>query len=160
MAIIEAEARRSAAEATKEPDGLMLFDGLCNFCSTSVNLALALDRKGVIRFCPIQTPYGRALAERHGLDPDDPTTFVFFDGGVPKQRSTGALAVAARLPTPWPQLASVARLVPRSWRDGAYDWIAARRYSLFGRRAACRLPTPAERARFVTDLDETGLGEA
>jgi predicted DCC family thiol-disulfide oxidoreductase YuxK len=43
-------------EPTAAPDGLMLFDGLCNFCSTSVNLALALDCKGVIRFCPIQSP--------------------------------------------------------------------------------------------------------
>ena len=50
--------------ATEAPDGLMLFDGLCNFCSASVNLALALDRPGAIRFCPIQSPYGRLLAAR------------------------------------------------------------------------------------------------
>jgi predicted DCC family thiol-disulfide oxidoreductase YuxK len=141
--------------AESAPDGLMLFDGLCNFCSTSVKLALALDRRGVIRFCPIQSPYGRALATRHGLDPDDPSTFVFFDAGVPKLRSTGALALAARLPAPWRQLGAVAGLIPRGWRDGLYDWIAANRYRLFGRRTACRLPTPAERARFVTELDPT-----
>jgi predicted DCC family thiol-disulfide oxidoreductase YuxK len=142
------------------PDGLMLFDGLCNFCSAWVNLALALDRRGAIRFSPIQSPYGRALAERHGLDPDDPTTFVFFDAGVPKLRSTAALALAARLAAPWPQLARVGRRVPQGWRDSVYDWIAAHRYQLFGRRAVCRLPTPAERARFVTGLDEAALGQA
>lgn len=135
------------------PDGLMLFDGLCNFCSTSVNLALALDRRGVIRFCPIQSPYGRALALEHGLDPDDPSTFVFFDAGAPKLRSAGALALASRLPAPWRQLAGAASLIPLAWRDGLYDWIAANRYRLFGRRSACRMPTPAERARFVTELD-------
>jgi predicted DCC family thiol-disulfide oxidoreductase YuxK len=135
------------------PDGLMLFDGLCNLCSTTVNVALALDRRSVIRFCPIQSPYGRALAARHGLDPDDPTTFVFFDAGVPKQRSTGALALAARLAPPWPQLAALLRVIPGAWRDGVYDWIAAHRYRLFGRRTACRLPTAAERSRFVTELE-------
>lgn len=135
------------------PDGLMLFDGFCNFCSTSVNLALALDRRGAIRFCPIQSPLGRALAERHGLDPDDPATFVIFDHGAPKLRSTAALALAARLPAPWRQLAAAAGLVPRTWRDGLYDWVAANRYRRFGRRTTCRLPTPAERARFVTELD-------
>jgi predicted DCC family thiol-disulfide oxidoreductase YuxK len=135
------------------PDGLMLFDGLCNFCSTSVNVALALDRRGALRFTPIQSPYGRALAERHGLDPDDPATFVFFDAGAPKLRSTAALALAARLPAPWRQLGAVAGLVPLSWRDGLYDLIAGNRYRLFGRRPTCRLPTPAERARFVTELD-------
>jgi predicted DCC family thiol-disulfide oxidoreductase YuxK len=137
----------------------MLFDGLCNLCSTTVNVALALDRRGVIRFCPIQSPYGRALAERHGLDPDDPTTFVFFDVGVPKQRSTGALALAARLAPPWPQLAAVLPVIPRAWRDGVYDWVAANRYRLFGRRTTCRLHTPAERSRFVTELDTPELAD-
>jgi predicted DCC family thiol-disulfide oxidoreductase YuxK len=135
------------------PDGLMLFDGLCNVCSASVNLALALDRRGVIRFCPIQSAYGRALARRHGLDPDDPATFVFFDAGAPKFRSAGALALAARLPAPW-RWARILSGVPRAWRDGVYDWIAANRYRLFGRRAVCRLPTEAERARFVTELGD------
>jgi len=135
------------------PDGLMLFDGMCNFCSASVNLALALDRRGVIRFCPIQSAYGRALAQRHGLDPDDPSTFVFFDGGTPKLRSSGALALAARLPPPW-RWARFAAAAPPAWRDGVYDWIAANRYRLFGRRDVCRLPTEAERTRFVTDLDD------
>jgi predicted DCC family thiol-disulfide oxidoreductase YuxK len=131
----------------------MLFDGLCHFCSTSVNLALALDRHAALRFCPIQSPYGQALARRHGLDPDDPSTFVFFDRGEPKFRSSGALGLAARLPAPWRWATGLA-LLPRTWRDGVYDWIAAHRYRLFGRRATCRLPTPAERARFVTELDE------
>ena len=136
------------------PDGLMLFDGVCNFCSASVNLALALDRRGMIRFCPIQSAYGQALARRHGLDPDDPATFVFFDHGAAKLRSTGALALATRLPAPWRWARDALRVVPRAqWRDGVYDWIAANRYRLFGRRQVCRLPTPAERARFVTELD-------
>src|SRR5580698_4636757 len=89
------------SEGSLEPDGLMLFDGLCNFCSASVNLALALDRRGAVRFCPIQSAYGRALARRHGLDPDDPATFVFFDHGAPLLRSAGVLAWAARPPAPW-----------------------------------------------------------
>jgi predicted DCC family thiol-disulfide oxidoreductase YuxK len=133
------------------PDGLMLFDGMCNFCSASVNLALALDRRGVLRFCPVQSPYGQALARDHGLDPDDPTTFVFFEHGEALTRSTGALALAARLPAPWRWSAGL-RAVPAAWRDGVYDWIAAHRYRLFGRRTVCRLPSEAERARFLTEL--------
>jgi|HubBroStandDraft_1064217.scaffolds.fasta_scaffold113150_2 predicted DCC family thiol-disulfide oxidoreductase YuxK len=135
-----------------EPDGLMLFDGLCNFCSVSVNLALALDRRGALRFCPIQSAYGRALASRYGLDADNPATFVFFDHGEAKLRSRGALALAARLPAPWRWATNLAA-IPRPWRDGAYDWIAANRYRLFGRRSVCRLPTEAERSRFVTEAD-------
>jgi predicted DCC family thiol-disulfide oxidoreductase YuxK len=152
MAANDEAAGEASSGEVGAPDGLMLFDGLCNFCSASVNLALALDRRGVVRFCPIQSAYGRLLATRHGLDPDDPTTFAFFDHGTPLFRSTGALALAARLPAPW-RWARLAAVMPRSWRDAVYDWIAANRYRLFGRRGVCRLPSEAERARFVTDLD-------
>jgi predicted DCC family thiol-disulfide oxidoreductase YuxK len=137
-------------EGPGEPDGLMLFDGMCNFCSTSVNIALALDRRGALRFCPIQSAYGLSLAAQHGLDPDDPTTFVFFEQGRPIFRSSAALAVASRLPAPWRWI-TVLRRTPPAWRDAAYDWIAAHRYRLFGRRTVCRLPSAAERARFITE---------
>ena len=142
------------SEGSLEPDGLMLFDGLCNLCSASVNLALALDRRGVLKFCPIQSVYGQALAARHGLDPADPTTFVFFEHGQALTRSAGALALAARLEPPW-RWARAFRIIPKGWRDGLYDWIASHRYRLFGRRRVCRLPSQAERDRFVTEAPVT-----
>ena len=134
---------------TDAPHGLMLFDGVCRFSSTSVRLVSRFDKAGVIRFTPIQSPYGRQLAKRHGLDPDDPTTFVFFEHGEARLRSDGALAILARLKAPWRWLAA-SRVLPRRWRDGAYDWLAANRYRLFGRYDACMVPPPELTARFVT----------
>jgi predicted DCC family thiol-disulfide oxidoreductase YuxK len=131
-----------------EPDGLIVFDGECRFCSASVDLALSLDPGGATRFTPIQSPYGLLLAAEHGLDPTDPTTFVFFDHGRPLQRSDGALAFAARLHRPWRWAAAV-RVVPRPLRDGLYDLIARNRYRWFGRRDRCRMPRPGEAARFA-----------
>jgi predicted DCC family thiol-disulfide oxidoreductase YuxK len=139
------------------PDGLVVFDGLCNFCSGGVNLALALDRRGALKFTPLQSAYGRELAFQHGLNPDDPATFFLFQDGEPLERSTAALAVAARLPAPW-RWATILRAMPRGWRDSLYDWIAANRYRLLGKRDTCRLPTPAERERFVLDPPPPGEG--
>lgn len=135
---------------TEGPDGLMLFDGVCRFCSTSVRLVSRFDRDGVIRFTPIQSPYGRLLAEQHGLDPDDPTTFVFFEAGQPRFRSDGAIAILRRLRPPWRGFAVIGAL-PRAWRDAGYDWLARNRYRLFGRYETCMVPTPTLDARFVTE---------
>lgn len=133
------------------PDNLMLFDGVCRFCSTSVRLAMALDRRGRLRFTPLQSPYGRALAQRHGLDPANPDSFVFFDRGRARLRSDGALALAARLGPLW-SLAGALRHVPAGLRDLAYDRLAANRYRLFGKSDSCMVPTPAQAARFITAL--------
>lgn len=126
---------------------LWLFDGVCNLCSGSVRAVLAIDRKGLIRFTPIQSAYGRQLALAHGVDPDQPTSFLFLDGGRALEKSAAILALLRRLGPPWSWLA-VLGVLPGSWLDRAYDWLAANRYRLLGKRATCMLPTPAQRARF------------
>ena len=137
------------------PDGLWLFDGVCNFCSGSVRMALALDREGALRFTPLQSPYGRQLALEAGLDPDAPNTFLFFDHGRPLAASDAVLGLIARLPAPW-RWFTVLRIVPKPVRDGAYAWIARNRYRLLGKRETCMVPTPAVRARFI--LEPPGQG--
>lgn len=131
-------------------DALWLFDGVCNFCSGSVALVLKLDRKGVVRFTPIQSPYGRQLAAAHGIDPDHPASFVFFDCGRPMEKTAAIGALLRRLDAPWRWLAFVDRL-PRRPMDRAYDWIAANRYRLMGQKAVCMVPSPGVRARFILE---------
>ncbi len=132
-------------------DGLWVFDGVCNFCSGSVRLALRLDRKGVIRFTPLQSPFGRAIAARHGLDLENPDSFLFFDQGRPLAASDAVLALARRLGAPWSWFAAVVGIVPRPWRDATYLLLARNRYRLMGKRDACMVPTPAQRARFILE---------
>ena len=133
------------------PDGLWLFDGVCNLCSGSVAAVLKLDRAGVIRFTPIQSPYGRRLARAHGIDPDNPASFLFLDQGRALEKTAAIGALLRRLKAPWRWLAFVDRL-PRGPADAAYDWLAANRYRLMGKKDACMVPSPADRARFILDL--------
>jgi predicted DCC family thiol-disulfide oxidoreductase YuxK len=128
----------------------MLFDGVCNLCSASVRTVLAMDRKGAIRFTPVQSLYGELLARTYGLDPLEPESFVFFDRGAPLTRSAAMIVLARRLAWPWRALAAFA-VIPRPARDVAYDFIARRRYRLFGKRDACFVPSDAERRRFLLD---------
>ena len=132
------------------PDGLWLFDGVCNLCSGSVRAVLAIDHEGLIRFTPIQSAYGRKLALEHGIDPDQPTSFLFLDGGQALEKSAAILALLRRLGAPWSWLAA-AGVVPKPWLDGAYDWLATNRYRLLGKRETCLLPTPEQTARFVLE---------
>jgi len=136
--------------AAHELDGIWLFDGLCNFCSGSVQTALRLDRRGVIRFTPLQSPFGRAIADRYGLDLENPESFLFFDHGRALSASDAVLALARRLGPP-ASAAGIFRLLPKGLRDGAYDLLARNRYRLMGKRESCMVPTPDQRARFILD---------
>ena len=64
-------------------------------------------------------------------------------------RSAAVLACLEALPAPWPQLAALARLIPRPLRDLAYRLVAHLRYRLARRYDACPLPAPRHRHRFL-----------
>ena len=136
--------------AQQEPDGLMVFDGVCNLCHGAVWTVMAIDRKGAIRFTPLQTPYGQQLAARYDVDPESPDSIVFLDHGRALTETAAFAAILRRMPRPWRWLAVVDRL-PRSLTGWAYDGIASNRYRLFGRRKHCVVPTREQRARFIIE---------
>ena len=139
--------RRWGSVASNEEDGLILFDGVCVFCSRWVRFVLRRDRTGRFRFLPIQSERGRALAQALGISPDEPETNAVILDGRAWFKSDAALAVLAELPG-WGWTWS-ARIAPQPVRDWLYDRIAQNRYALFGRTEECMVPTPEERARFL-----------
>jgi predicted DCC family thiol-disulfide oxidoreductase YuxK len=126
---------------------IWLYDGVCVLCSASVRYTLKHERDNAIRFVAIQSREGRELAARHGIDPDDPESFLFIEHGRALAKSDGVLGLLGHLNGPV-RLLSVGRIVPKAVRDWLYDRIARNRYRIFGRKTACEIPAPAHRRRF------------
>ena len=129
---------------------LLLFDGVCTLCDGAVRFVIRHDRAERFRFAPLQSAAARPYLDAAGLDAGTLASLVLIDeDGRPHVGSDAALGVGRRLDPPWPALAALGRAVPRPVREAAYRLVAENRYRVFGRRDACRLPTPAERARFL-----------
>lgn len=131
---------------------LVLFDGECGLCDRTVQALLRIDRQGVLTFAPLQGDTAARVRSRWRL-PEELSSLIYVrDFGAPGEqplfRSDAVLGLLSRLGGIW-RLAAPLRWLPRGLRDRAYDFIARRRYRWFGRREACRLPSPAERARFL-----------
>lgn len=131
---------------------VLLFDGVCNLCSRTVQFILDHERAPTMRFCSLQSETGRALLAQHGMlhvvAQADPDTMVFIEDGRAHDRSTGALRVAAHLKAPW-RWGRVALVVPRFLRDLGYRFVARNRYRWFGKTDSCLVPTKELRARFL-----------
>jgi predicted DCC family thiol-disulfide oxidoreductase YuxK len=125
-----------------------VFDGVCFLCSRSVAFVLVRDRQKQFRFATLQSTRGRALLIRHGLDPEDPDSFLLADGAAGYANSDAIIRVVTALGGAW-RLAALFRLVPRLLRDRLYRWIARNRYRWFGRREACMVPSPEMQGRFL-----------
>lgn len=138
------------SDLVQEPDGLMLFDGVCHLCDGAVRAVMAIDSQGAIRFTPLQTPYGQRLAASLGVDLQAPESLVFIHHGAALTKTAAFAAILRRMPAPWRWFGVIDRL-PRGLTDRVYDWIASNRYRLFGRRERCIVPTASQRARFVIE---------
>ena len=125
-----------------------MFDGVCLLCSRSVAFVLARDRQKQFRFATLQSTRGRALLIRHGLDPEDPDSFLLVDGAAGYANSDAIIRVVTALGGAW-RLVALFRLVPRLLRDRFYRWVARNRYRWFGRREACMVPSPEMQGRFL-----------
>jgi predicted DCC family thiol-disulfide oxidoreductase YuxK len=130
-----------------DPELILLFDGVCNFCNGVVNFVIDHDPKERFHFASLQSDLGVRLVAQHTLPPEVLSS-VLIERGRVSTRSTAALRAAKYMRFPLPLL-TVFLLVPRFVRDAAYDWFAARRYQFFGKAEVCRVPTPELRRRFL-----------
>lgn len=134
--------------ATPTGAPLVLFDGMCGFCSASVRFIIHRDRRRVFTFASLQSQSGRKTLGSHGLGEDTLDTLVLVEEGRCFTRSTALLRICRRLSGLWPFL-YVLIIFPRFLRDAFYDGFARNRYRWFTRRETCFLPGPDERDRFL-----------
>jgi predicted DCC family thiol-disulfide oxidoreductase YuxK len=136
------------------PGPVLLYDGQCGFCNSTIQWILRHDPHGSLRFAPLEGTLGGAIRVRHPEATADSLLWLEpARGDAPEQllsRSDAALRVARYLGGSW-RLAGVLAIIPRPLRDAGYDLIAKHRHRLAGGSDRCIPSTPAQRARFLLD---------
>jgi predicted DCC family thiol-disulfide oxidoreductase YuxK len=138
---------------TTESAPVLLYDGVCGFCNKSVQMIIAHDRRGVMRFAALQSEFAKSVIARHPqLKNVDSLVLVERSPETGEERvrvrSAAVLRVASYLGGFWKLLLAFI-VVPAPIRDYFYDLFARYRYRLFGKHDACLLPPPEVRARFI-----------
>jgi predicted DCC family thiol-disulfide oxidoreductase YuxK len=138
----------SDARGFMAADGpVIFFDGVCGLCNRWVDFVLARDRQGVFRFAPLQ---GETARDWLRIEPGQPlNSVVLVDHHGVYRKSDAIWRMLIRLGGIWIVPGWLLRLTPRPLRQWGYDLVARRRYRWFGKKEACRLPRPQERARFL-----------
>ncbi|WP_246741622.1 thiol-disulfide oxidoreductase DCC family protein [Bradyrhizobium aeschynomenes] len=134
--------------ATDWPDDdVILYDGVCVFCSRWVRFVIARDTAKRFRFTPIQSPYGVRLAQAFGIDPEEPDTNAVVHGGRAHLKSDAALTVLSNLEG-WGWTRALFT-VPKPLRDALYGVVARNRYHIFGKYDSCFVPDAELRRRVL-----------
>ena len=132
---------------------MLFFDGVCGLCNSLVDFALKRDHKQRLLFSPLQSAYAtQELGEKLTQNLSTVVLLEIDSQGRRRLslRSQAVLRLLSHLGGIY-RLAVLGWLIPRPIRDWMYGIAANRRYRWFGKKDSCRIPTPAERARFLIE---------
>ncbi len=127
---------------------IILFDGVCNFCNSSVNFIINRDSEKKILFASLQSETGQKLLKQFNLPTENFTSLVLVSGDEFFTKSDAGLRIAKMLDGGWKTL-YITKIIPRFIRNFIYDLIANNRYKIFGKSDHCMLPTKEVRERFL-----------
>ena len=126
---------------------IILFDGVCNLCNYTVRFLIKYDKNNILKFAASQTIAGANIIRQYSVL-NEGKSVVFIKDEIVFYKSDAIIEIA-KLINGWPHLFKYACLFPKFLRDGMYNLIAKNRYSLFGKKETCMVPTEDNRNRFL-----------
>ena len=128
---------------------ILFFDGVCNFCNSTVDWVWKRNKKQNLKFSSLQSEFAQDFLKQNNLETFDFSTLYFSQGGKIYKRSQAVFRIMRHFSGGWRILGSFLSIFPTFLTDPFYKLIANNRYKLYGKRDTCRLPTPEERDRFL-----------
>jgi predicted DCC family thiol-disulfide oxidoreductase YuxK len=127
---------------------VILFDGVCNLCNSLVRFVIERDPGGAFLFASLQSEPALKLVRKFGLSLTDFDSIILIEGSTYSIKSEAALRIAKRLRGIW-SLFYIFIVIPKSWRDKVYDFVAQNRYRWFGKSDQCPVLTSNIDRRFL-----------
>lgn len=128
---------------------IILFDGVCNLCESSVQFVIKYDTKDQFRFVALQSNLGQEIIHHIGINAKNIDSVILYLPGVAYyNKSNAALQIAKSLGGLF-HLGTLFKIIPTPLRNALYDYIAQNRYRWYGKKESCLVPTPALKAKFL-----------
>lgn len=131
-----------------ENKSIILFDGVCNLCSSIVRFIIKRDTHGQFLFSALQSESGQQLLKKYGLSQSDFNSFVLIKNDKCYQKSSAGLILLHELGG-FLNFFFIFRFVPETIRDFLYDMTAKYRYRVFGKKDTCMIPDENLKSRFL-----------
>ena len=127
---------------------IILFDGVCNLCNTTVKTIIERDENDSFRFAPLQSDIAHQIINERGIDTENLDSILLLEPGKAYyHKSTAAIEIAKHLRGyKWLR---IFKPLPENFRDSVYEIIARNRYKWFGKKESCMIPSPELEALFL-----------
>jgi len=127
---------------------VILFDGVCNLCSSAVAFIIKRDQSARYKFATLQSETTKKLISKFNLSPDKLDSIILIENDKYFIKSTAVIRICRDLGALWP-LVYILILIPKSLRDYVYDFVAKNRFRWFGKKDQCMIPDEELESRFL-----------
>jgi len=127
---------------------IILFDGVCNLCNSSVHFIIKKDKKKQFLFTSLQSDAARDILLQFQLKNSELDSILLIKNGQVYQKSDAILKIVKHLNGIW-KMSYGFIILPKFIRDYVYIIIAKNRYRWFGKREVCMIPTKELQMRFL-----------
>ena len=128
---------------------IILFDGVCNLCNSSVQFVIQHDEKDIFRFVALQSDLGKEIIKHIGIDATKIDSIILYEPGIAYYYKSNATIKIAETLGEFLSMIWIFKILPLSIRDLVYDYIAKNRYKWYGKKESCMLPTPEIQSKFL-----------
>ncbi len=128
---------------------IILFDGVCNLCDTVVQFIIKRDKKDIFRFVPLQSELGKIIMKHIGVNASKIDSIILYEPGIAYYYKAEAAFRIVKYIGGFYNLLRIFSILPKKVSNGIYDYIAKNRYTWFGRKEACMIPTSELKAKFL-----------
>lgn len=129
-------------------NALILFDGICILCSSTVRFILKNDTKNQFLFASLQSDVAKGILLQYTAQKNEMNSIIYIENGICYEGSTAVLKIGTKLNWKFKWLA-LGYLIPLKMRDSLYYWIARNRYQWFGKSTTCFIPNSKEKSKFL-----------
>ena len=126
---------------------IILFDGICNLCNGTVLFLIKHDKKNNLHFAAQQSSAGSKIMQQYFVLNDGKSVVLIKDEKV--YYKSEAIIEISKLLFGWPRLFIVISILPNGFRNWFYDIIANNRYTIFGKKEHCSIPSKANEHKFI-----------
>lgn len=131
-----------------ETSKIILFDGVCNLCNSSVQKVIKNDSKNIFKFASLQSHFGQRFLNENQLNSEEFDSIILIDGDQFYTSSDAALRIGKELKGIY-KISSFLLWIPKFIRDGVYRIISKNRYRWFGKQNTCWIPTKELQDKFI-----------
>lgn len=125
-------------------NALIIFDGYCNLCSSTIQFVIKEDKKKVFSYIPSSSESAKLILTKYNLSKTKDKSIILYENERVYIGSKAILKILFIFGGYYKAFACLMFLIPKPLRDAVYNFIAKNRYKWFGKRDSCFVPDEKE----------------